>query len=232
VQAQKRNYDKIFDCLYKKEDGEIMKKLFGFTIMVLLIAFLVACGNEDRHLAETEIIVVDEYTTESNNEEAGEDDIGNGNVNTALFEGLYFELFEIFEVETIAEITQYHLSEDMRNDPSVTYMLEYHMGTPVLFIPINITTIEISGDSDYRFRPEIRRWTPSGRRSLFEADTLNGREIFQLVTFDEIPNREGAIVHGYLPFIWEGYGEYRIEIIWSNEVGAEFIFNIDSSNVF
>ena len=167
--------------------------------------------------------------------EVVEDDINNTSANDILFDGLLFRTFELFEVETIAEGTQYHLDENMRNDPSVIDMLEYHMGESVLFVPIIIVNTEIGEPSSvspgYRFRPEIRRWTPSSSRSLFEADTLNGRKIFQLATLDEIPNQAGAFVHGYLPFAWEGYGEYRAEIIRDNEAVDVLVFNVDSNSV-
>jgi len=212
-----------------------MKKLLVILLAVIMVAVLAACGDtESTQDLETNEIVEYETDTEEVAEEEVIDYIEH-NANSVLFEGLYFEIGDTFTVETITELTQYHLSEEERYNTDVDfgaiYMREYHMNEPVLFIPITITTIETYGDSEYRFRPELRVWTPSGRRSGFEADTLNGKQFFQMPTFNEIPNYERAIVHGYLAFNWEGYGEYRLEIIWSNEVGAEFTFNVNSDNV-
>jgi len=154
-------------------------------------------------------------------------------VQLELFEGLHFDIHDVFVVENITEITQYHLNENQRNDPLVLHMYEYHMGNPVLFIPLTITTVEVQeGDSEYRFRPGIRTRTPSGTLSVFEADTLNSRRIFQgpFGTFDEIPNYEGAVVEGYLSFGWEGYGDYRVEILAGRDMLAEFVFYVNEDN--
>jgi len=152
-------------------------------------------------------------------------------VHSALFQGLYFTITETFELETITAVTQNHFTQTVRDDPTVVHLRDYHMGHQVLFVPVTITTIERSGDLDYRFRPEIRRWSPSGQRTMYIADTLNERTVFQHVTVNEISNYEWAVINGYIPFAWEGPGEYRLSIIWQNEIGATFSFNVDANHV-
>jgi hypothetical protein len=149
-----------------------------------------------------------------------------------LINGLYFEFLEAFAVEVITEITQYHLQEDLRESPEVLYMAEYHMNEPVLFIPLMITTVETQEiESEYRHRAGMRARTHTGRLSIFEADTLNGRRLIQatpLGTFDEVPNREGAVTHGYLAFLWQGYGEYTVEFMsgFGGEIYTTIVFYV------
>ena len=163
-------------------------------------------------LEPTEGKPIQEIANEYNVEEYDKEE--NVNISSVVFEGLYFEIPNIFVIENV-------------------------MGQPVLFFPITITNLEVHpptlntagqpiGNPDYRWVPEIRRITPSGLRSLFETDTLNNRKIFQLGSIDGIANYYGAIAQGYLPFVWEGYGKYRVEIRGGrggSEV-REFIFNI------
>ncbi|MCL2413551.1 MAG: hypothetical protein FWC98_05390 [Bacteroidales bacterium] len=151
-------------------------------------------------------------------------------VRTTTIVGLYFEIFEIFEVENIIEVTQNHLPEEMRNDPSVIQSAREYMNQPVLFVPVTITNPEIQPDAlDYVLRPAIRTFSPSGARSIFEADSLNGKNILHLASFDEIPNEEGFVLQGYVPFVWQGYGEYRMLIVsLDGRTLAEFIFDVTS----
>ena len=216
-----------------------MKKVLVILFAVVAAIILVACGGAEAQPVPppSPPLVMETTTSEERTagtdvlvNENGEDEAEYDNSNSALVEGLYFEISDMFIVESITELTQYHLGEDWRNDPDIIYRAEYYMDEPVLFIPISITTIEISGESDYRLRPELRAWTPSGRRSIFEADTLNGRHFFQLAASD-ILNYEGAISQGYLAFIWDGYGEYRAEIRWGSEVVEEFVFDVNNNNV-
>ena len=234
-----------------------MKRIILLFLTVAMVIVLVACGNSEtqtalppaveEHTPDMEDLVeeVEEREYISDTVELPDEEVEYYSVNSVLFEGVYFDISEVFIVETITELTQYHLSEEERYDTTfefgAVYMREYHMNEPVLFIPVTITTIETHepalnaagepiGDPDYRFRPELRMWTPSGRISTFEADTLNGRRFFQSARSD-ILNYEGAVTQGYLAFVWEGYGEYRVEIRQDSVVIEEFIFDVNNNNV-
>jgi len=212
---------------------------FGFAALfaIVVIGALLFGGNDDYEESTSMPYSAAEEALEPTEEPAHAQD----NNNSILHEGLYFELSDIFIVEIITELTQYHLDEEQRE--TVYYFIDYHMGEAVLFVPMTITTMETRpqaytsagepiGSPYYRFRPGIRARTHTGRLSVFEADTLNGRRFFSspFGTFDEVPNYEGSVIEGYLAFIWEGYGEYRLEILSDGGIVEELVILVDEDN--
>ena len=207
------------------------RKAIAVLALSLCVILVVGCAAPPPPAAEAyveEEELVEEYQEEPEpTEEVEEDSSG----NPVPLTGLDFDIREEFTVEAVTELTQYHLDEERRNDPLMVSIAESYIGEPVLFIPITITNTEPYGDSDYRLMPTLRLRAPTGRLSIFDADTLNGRELIRVFDFDGLPNYQGAYIQGYLAFYWTGHGEYTVEIMQGLEVGERFVFDVDESAV-
>jgi len=195
-----------------------------FIVLAVIVGILVIGGLLAEDELEVDYEVAGDIVTPG---PAPETEVGSGSyeADPEPFMGVNFEVPEVFIVEGIFELTQYHLTEEQRESPDTIYMIEYHMGDPVLFIPGTVLNEHMPPGA------MIRNRTPTGRLSIFEADTLNGREIIQGFVFTA--GHEDAIINGYFAFLWDGYGEYRTEVLTvGNDMIAEFVFVVSSDNAF
>lgn len=159
-------------------------------------------------------------STLGNGEYNGLNNMASDNHYTIIVDEVTIAAENVFIVEYISELTQNHLTEEQRvnHREHLEYMYDYHMNTLVLFIPATVTIREATGE-------RMIRWTPSGTQSSFEADTLNSKKLHAFAVLDS-----DTTIKAYFAFVWEGYGEYRLELR-GNETIAEIVFNITSENV-